>query len=341
MTPEVDPRTPPTPLDFIYAHLAEKLSARHTRSILRRLADYPTPTRNSQILALLTILRDEFQSAWSYAQVGYIFNVNQGIVHRVRSQAMREIERDTGRPPILQPDQEAELIAYIPGSFQDGPPLSEASPPVCVRNLRKGSLVFMDMAASVTLPGGLQRATSHPQEDTRMQVTKDMCKIHVRDLELYVQNVPTELILNLDEVGSQEWSGRKKRDVIIPHQPSPRRIEYSVPRKEKRISCIATILMAGDVLMPLLVIHRKSADDAVWEDGWRDEQDFLIHSNDTSYVTRPIFKEHIRDIFLKYFDATRETMHVENFAGVFLSDTCSSHIDEGQWLCWHRRTFGS
>jgi hypothetical protein len=108
-----------------------------------------------------------------------------------------------------------------------------------------------------------------------MQVTKDIYKIHVRNLGRYVQNVPTELILNLDEVGSQEWSDRKKREVIIPHQHSPRRIEFSVPRKDKRISCITTISMAGDVLMPLRVIHRKTVDDAVWEDGWRDWQDFL------------------------------------------------------------------
>jgi hypothetical protein len=54
-----------------------------------------------------------------------------------------------------------------------------------------------------------------------MQVTKDMCKIHVRNLQRYVQNVPSELILNFDEVGSQEWSDPKKRDVIIPINPLP------------------------------------------------------------------------------------------------------------------------
>jgi hypothetical protein len=88
-----------------------------------------------------------------------------------------------------------------------------------------------------------------------------------------------------------------------------------------------TISMAGDVLMSLLLIHWKTVDDAVWEDGWRDGQDFLIPSNDTSYVTRPIFKESIRDV-LKYFNTARETMHLENFAGVLLCDNCSLHIDE-------------
>jgi hypothetical protein len=53
-------------------------------------------------------------------------------------------------------------------------------------------------------PEVLQRATAHRQEDTRMQVAKDMCKIHVRNLKPYVENVPAELILNNDEVGSQE-----------------------------------------------------------------------------------------------------------------------------------------
>jgi hypothetical protein len=48
--------------------------------------------------------------------------------------------------------------------------------------------------------------------------------------------------------------------------------------------------MAGDMLMPLLVIHRKTVDDAVWEDGWLDGQDFLIRSNDTSYLTPQLSK---------------------------------------------------
>jgi transposase len=132
-----------------------------------RLADYPT--RNSQILALPTILRDEFQYAWSSAQMGYIFNVKKGIVHRVRSQIMREIEHDTGRPPILQPNQEAELIAYITSHFQDGSPLS----PKQIRQYVSetfGKEVSSSWAWRLVsrYSGVLQHATAHPQEDIRM-----------------------------------------------------------------------------------------------------------------------------------------------------------------------------
>jgi hypothetical protein len=82
-----------------------------------------------------------------------------------------------------------------------------------------------------------------------------------------VKGVSTELILSVDEVGCQDWFDRKKRDVIIPHQERSCRIEYAVFRKEKCITCTTTISMAGDALMPLLVIHRRTIDADVWDQG--------------------------------------------------------------------------
>jgi hypothetical protein len=82
-----------------------------------------------------------------------------------------------------------------------------------------------------------------------------------------------------------------------------------VSRKEKRISCITTISMAGDALMPVLVIHLKTTDAAVWEEGWRDGQDFMIRSNNMSYVARPFFIEHLTSVTFPNFAATREILH--------------------------------
>jgi hypothetical protein len=78
--------------------------------------------------------------------------------------------------------------------------------------------------------------------------------------------------------------------------------------------------MADGVLTSLLVIHGKTVDDAVWEDGWRDWQDFLSRSNDSSYVTRPIFKECVKEAVLKYFNARREMIHLDDFAGILHCD---------------------
>jgi hypothetical protein len=96
-----------------------------------------------------------------------------------------------------------------------------------------------------------------------MEVSTEIARTHIRNLELYVKNVSTELILNVDEVGCQESPDRKKRDVIISHQERPCKVEYAVSRKEKCVTCITTILMAGDALMPILVILWRTIDAAV------------------------------------------------------------------------------
>jgi hypothetical protein len=55
----------------------------------------------------------------------------------------------------------------------------------------------------------------------------------------------------------------------------------------------------------------------------------MIRSNNTSYVTRPIFTECVISVILPYFAATRESLHLQDFTGVLLCDNYSSHIDEG------------
>jgi hypothetical protein len=50
-----------------------------------------------------------------------------------------------------------------------------------------------------------------------MRVSKEVARARVRNLEQYVKEIPTELVLNVDEAGSQKWANRKKCDVIIPH----------------------------------------------------------------------------------------------------------------------------
>jgi hypothetical protein len=242
---------------------------------------------------------------------------------------MEEMKHETGRAPLLSEDQEAQVIAFITSNFEGGSPVSpkqirlSVSETFAIRVSSSWTWRFV-----VRHPETLQRAIAYPQEDKRMKVTKEIARTHIRNLERWVENLPTELILNLDEVGVQEWADRKKRKVIIPYQVQPRKIEYAVTRKEKRISCITTISMAGDALMPLLVIHRRTIDDAVWEEGWRDGQDFMIRSNSSSYVTREIFKEYLTQVLMPYVETTRQSLHLEQFAGALLCDNCASHVDD-------------
>jgi hypothetical protein len=80
--------------------------------------------------------------------------------------------------------------------------------------------------------------------------------------------------------------------------------------------------------MPLLVIRWKTIDEDVWLEGWRDGQDFLLRSNDTSYMTRDIFKEYLTVVFLKYVATVRESRNLSDSPAVLLCDNCTAHIDD-------------
>jgi hypothetical protein len=66
-----------------------------------------------------------------------------------------------------------------------------------------------------------------------MTVTQEIARTHIANLVNDVHDIPTELVFNIDEVGSQEWADRKPRRVVIPHQERPRRIQCSVLNHKK------------------------------------------------------------------------------------------------------------
>jgi hypothetical protein len=80
--------------------------------------------------------------------------------------------------------------------------------------------------------------------------------------------------------------------------------------------------------MPLLVIHRKTIDEDVWLGGWRDGQDFLLRSNDTSYVTGDIFPEYLTVVFLRYVATVSESMNLSDSPAVLLCDDRTAHIGD-------------
>jgi hypothetical protein len=202
MGPKTDPRAPTISLDLIRTRLLLKTNPREARAIIRRLADYETPSRNSQMLTLRSLVRDNLGYNWSYREIGTIFNVNKGTVHRIRSDAIKDIEHDIGRPLILQPDEEANVMAYITDSFQRGLTVSPKQiRPYVADAFGKHVSSSWTWRFVKRHEEALQRATAYPQENTCMEVSKEIARTHIGNLERCVKNVSTELILSVNEVG--------------------------------------------------------------------------------------------------------------------------------------------
>jgi hypothetical protein len=91
--------------------------------VSRRLCDFPTLSRNAQVFALTSIIQDELHEKWSLAQIGSIFNINKGTVHRIRAQGTVDYETCIRHPAPLSPNDEDRVIEQIRTSFDGGKPL--------------------------------------------------------------------------------------------------------------------------------------------------------------------------------------------------------------------------
>jgi hypothetical protein len=81
MAPRPDQQAPLFPLDVIPTHRLGKVSPSEARPNVRRFADHEASSRNSQILAFFSIVRDERQYDWSLGDIGSVFELNKGSIH--------------------------------------------------------------------------------------------------------------------------------------------------------------------------------------------------------------------------------------------------------------------
>jgi hypothetical protein len=118
---------------------------------------------------------------------------------------MSNIKHDTGRPPLLQLAEELRHIAHTADLFQGGSPVFPKQ--VCSYVI---GMIRKQVSSSPTWwlvkhhRRVLQRATAYPYEDPHMRVSKKIPRARVQNLEQYVEDIPTELVLNVDEVGCQK-----------------------------------------------------------------------------------------------------------------------------------------
>jgi hypothetical protein len=95
-----------------------------------------------------------------------------------------------------------------------------------------------------------------------MKRPKDIVRIPVAKLEESITIVLIEFLLNVDEIGCQEWAHQKFRQILTLRHVLSLNIECPALLGEKQINCITTISIARGTLRGLFVIHRNGIENA-------------------------------------------------------------------------------
>lgn len=303
-------------------------AASTARAIIRQVKNLQPETKNEQILAMRWVLKTFLEEMREQKWYAFIFVVCKQHISRL-FQRKDIYPRHEGRQRLLTDEQETNVAQWITQK-------AEVHEQPTIRDI----LEYVEMTFQIPVTKGwfqkflllrngeFIKTKSSPQEESRLLITQEECEEYLKILQNHVQNTCSELLFNIDEVGTNPWADRYSKSVIIPAAMEGTRVQHGVNRGEKTTSCLACISAGGDAIMPLMVVHRATLDDEVTKDGLRIDEDVMIRNTASAYVTTEIFKEWIEKSLITYVEAVREKLGLQNEYAVLLADNCSVHTSE-------------
>jgi hypothetical protein len=106
----------------------------------------------------------------------------------------------------------------------------------------------------------LAETISKPQEDTRLQVPRELLLGTISGMEEAMQGCIHDLLFDLEEIGVLEWEDRKSKKVVILSAMSRQTIRYGFNRNLKHITAITCAAASGEHVIPNIITSQESDD---------------------------------------------------------------------------------
>lgn len=318
---------PPIDSQIIYKHMEQFYNKRIIRSFRREKILESCSSRNQQIALFAKHMPQTYSISLSNKDLACIFQVNPCTVTKALQNSDVE-EHNIGRPLKLEEDKEIDIVNYIKSSAEQGEPKT-----------RKDIINYIHEELEIECSDGwftyflrrhpeLIQKEAVPQEDKRLFIPKSEVSAHILNLMETLHNKYAELVFNVDEMGSSDWSDKKIKSVIVPSAFADIDVHYAVKRSSRKGTVVACISAAGDNLTPLIVQTNKKINKDVYKYGLRENEDVKILYSENGYITTELFKSWIEDIFIPYVNNVRSTLGMEYESAVLTTDNCSCHCND-------------
>ena len=208
------------------------LSSVDSRFIVRLLNSQISPifhNRVDQAASLFLVLKDVQGLKVSIRQVAKICECD----HSKLSKILKKSRKPHGRQTILSSEKEEELILLI-NLYQI------QNRPVTISFLRQ--YINDQFAIQVSRSWHQKFLMRHkdkiridyaiPQDAARLNLSLEYAEKHIQNLTDYVEGIPTELIFNIDEVGFQRWSDKKRKRLLLHNQLQ--KVKFTIQLREVR-----------------------------------------------------------------------------------------------------------
>jgi hypothetical protein len=170
----------------------------------------------------------------------------------------------------------------------------------------------------------VRRVVVDPQELSRRQIPRAFLDRYITLIKTWVPLVPAELIFNMDETGLSDWEERKPKPVIVPSSMDDSFLHYPVDRAIRHQTLLCCVSASGDASCPLFVCSNAAAL-SIFQTGIREGVDARMKIQPSPYVTKEIFLEYVREVFLPTVEQKRLLPGCHGKPAILFCDNCTCH----------------
>ncbi len=261
-----------------------------------------------------------------YLKIGCLFGISKGSAYNTL-QRLKYEKMPIGRPPIFTEEEMVLLNAKIKTDWdnQNPPTLSILNSWIYLK--------FHKLITNNTLSHTLSRfqlgktIIGYPTELNRIEVPLSIILDYYDRLnEILKAMIPAAFIFNVDECGFQPWADKTSEKVIVPINVEETSTNVGVDRASRRATLIGCVCADGSALKPLIIITRKTKENALAEMGYNPECVEIVYQAN-GFVTGPLFDYWAQTIFFPELRNRRIRHHYEGPA-LLLFDGCTAHSSD-------------
>lgn len=314
--------------------LADKQNYQYLIGYLNESIEQGTLQNQLFFLATVPLILPECTIRLTVTQLSQMFSRSAGTIWRHIERASQaialEAPRPTGRPPLLTESQKKLLfdeiqLAFFKKEYYTYEGLADFlgdHAGVFISPESLGSIIRRDPRFKVVL--------ADVMEDVREEASTEEILQYFEKLKRDIDGTPAALILNLDEMGFQEFSDTRGYHVIVPADVEEKDILLPVKRGSNRITIVECIFGDGSRLKPAVIVPRKTVETEVFNYGFTPDN-CTIYYQEHGFMVGDIFEHYANTILFpelkKRLDRYRALLQ-QNLKAHILMDGLQQHFVE-------------
>ena len=224
-------------------------------------------------------------------------NISKSTVQYHLSRKCEENFYRIGRPTLLDEKQHKGLLEFVKNSYNAKMPCTYEQVRDFLYENFDISVNIVSLRSYIARCNDMRTCIGHPLEDTRLfSDTKQIDEYFDQIKELMNFCIPASFILNIDEVGFQDYSDKRDIMCIVPIENVGNEIAIPVNRETKRSIMLAGIYADGSRAKSMIVLTRSTIETELYEFGYTQDK-ILFDYSKSGFMNTQLFVKWAKNAF--------------------------------------------